>query len=105
MATTMQSSDFARIHDNVKYLQSHFLNYKAYHATSSVIRNSECKYCGVSTCDPTEICEVETINTQERAHKNIEGAEILISKLSDMTEVEREKVLGFLNQCLHHHHM
>lgn len=102
MATTTQSSEFARIHSNIEYLKSHFLNYTMYctHDGDGIM----CKYCGGSIVSHEE-CEVGTRETRESAKRNIEGAEILISKLSDMTEVEREKVLGFLNQCLRHHYM
>lgn len=100
---TSTLSDFARIYANMKYLESHFLNYQMNHRPDE--GGIMCKYCGGSIISYTEECEQGTKHTQESARQNIEGAKLLLSKLSEMSQEEREKVLGFLNQCLQHHYM
>jgi hypothetical protein len=101
---TSTQSELARIQSNIKYLESHFLNYRALHERTG--NGGKCKYCDTPPLPENllEICEAGTKQTQESARKNIEGAKMLISKLSEMSEKERELVLGFLNQCLQHHY-
>jgi hypothetical protein len=100
-------SEFARIYDNVRYLESHLLTYEMRHVSNTATGDGKCKYCGIQTTfiSQLEKCEVATKETQENARQNIEGARLLISKISEMPQAEREKVLGFLNQCLQHHYM
>ena len=101
MDSTVQNSDFARIYDNIKYLQSHFLNYHMHHVPDG--GGIMCKYCTGSIIFHEE-CEAGTKEVREDARNNIDGANLLISKLSEMSEEERKLILGFLNQCLQHHY-
>ena len=96
-------NEFARIHDNIQYLERHFLTYIMHHEPDK--GGIMCKHCGGLIISYTEECEQGTKAVQERARQNIEEAKLLISKLSEMPQEEREKVLGFLNQCLQHHYM
>lgn len=103
---TSTDTKFDRIHDGIEYLKKHLLTYENRHTSNTATGDGKCKYCGAGPLfDRLEICEAGTRQTRERARENIEGAQILISKLSEMSEGEQEKVLGFLDQCLQHYYM
>lgn len=102
METTLQNSEFARIQSNIKYLESHFLNYQINHIENEA--TGMCKYCGTSVLFLEE-CEAGTKEIQESAAKNIKGGRLLISTLNGLPEEDQQLILGFLSQCLQHHPM
>jgi len=97
-----------RIKENIKYVESHFLHYEDSHVIEPGSPKRKCRYCGVDIgfgSGVLEKCEVGTRQIQENARENISGGESLIKMIESLPNEERKSILGFLNQCLQHHHM
>ncbi len=97
-----------RIKENIQYIEGHFLHYENRHTIEPGSRSRKCQHCGTEigfSSGLLEKCNVATQQTQESAHQNIIGGEALVRMIENLeSEEQRRIILGFLNQCLQHHH-